>query len=229
MKNIISLLIFLFIALEVTACCASDTMKIVFHTRKQASDQNDYGLVDSQHLVVSKVQYYISSLTLLGALGDTLYYKYLPILVDGAEDQILKISLQNDTKIHKITFDIGVDSTINLAGAHGQDLDPMHGMYWTWQSGYINFKIEGTSPQCDTRKNRFQLHLGGYTAPYPTLQPVELTWDKLGDAIICFDAFAYLMEVDLTKTHQVMSPGPEASRLSKMLARHFSILQWQTQ
>lgn len=28
------------------------------------------------------------------------------------------------------------------------DLDPLNGMYWAWNSGYINMKIEGITPKC---------------------------------------------------------------------------------
>ena len=43
----------------------------------------------------------------------------------------------------KLQFDIGIDSVTNVSGALGGALDPTNGMYWTWQNGYINFKMEG--------------------------------------------------------------------------------------
>jgi hypothetical protein len=41
-------------------------------------------------------------------------------------------------------------------------------MYWSWNSGYIFFKMEGTSPVSTQNGNIFQYHIGlfgGYTAP----------------------------------------------------------------
>jgi hypothetical protein len=58
------------------------------------------------------------------------------------------------------------------------DLDPIKGMYWAWQSGYINMKIEGKSSSCRTRKNEFQFHIGGYLSPYYAMRKVALTYDK---------------------------------------------------
>ncbi|MFN8393764.1 MAG: MbnP family protein, partial [Bacteroidia bacterium] len=50
-----------------------------------------------------------------------------------------------------IRFALGIDSLTNVSGALGGDLDPTKGMYWAWQSGYINMKMEGTSPVCPAR------------------------------------------------------------------------------
>ena len=52
---------------------------------------------------------------------------------------------------NQITFTIGVDSlrsTMDVSKRPGV-LDPAQGhdgMYWTWNSGYIFFKMEGISP-----------------------------------------------------------------------------------
>ncbi|MCB0479666.1 MAG: hypothetical protein KDC84_15975, partial [Crocinitomicaceae bacterium] len=65
-------------------------------------------------------------------------------------------------KFDTLEFYLGIDSITNVAGVMGGDLDPTKGMYWTWQSGYINLKLEGKSPKSPTSKNEFQYHLGGY-------------------------------------------------------------------
>jgi len=39
------------------------------------------------------------------------------------------------------------------------------GMYWSWNSGYIFFKMEGESPQApldNAGKNMFRYHIGGF-------------------------------------------------------------------
>ena len=56
----------------------------------------------------------------------------------------------------------------------GGDLDPTKGMYWAWQSGYINFKMEGSCSQCLATKNNFEFHLGGYQQPFYAMQTIEL-------------------------------------------------------
>ncbi|MDE3126315.1 MAG: hypothetical protein KGK14_12420 [Bacteroidota bacterium] len=73
----------------------------------------------------------------------------------------------------KLSFVLGVDSlrnTVDISKRTGV-LDPAGtaaGMYWSWNSGYIFFKMEGTSPVSTQNGNIFQYHIGlfgGYTAP----------------------------------------------------------------
>jgi hypothetical protein len=63
-------------------------------------------------------------------------------LMDAKFTETLKITVPK-VSFNKIAFSIGIDSLTNNQGALTDDLDPQNGMYWTWQSGYINFKLEG--------------------------------------------------------------------------------------
>ena len=97
-------------------------------------------------------------------------------LIDVFEVDTLKINFKklDFKKIKMIQFNIGIDSLTNVSGALGGDLDPQKGMYWAWQSGYINTKIEGRSPHCKNRKNAFQFHIGGYLQPFYAIRRVEM-------------------------------------------------------
>src|ERR1043165_2701536 len=85
-------------------------------------------------------------------------------LLDAQHDGSMsfKLKLPKDVIYNSLKMNIGVDSVTSTSGALGGDLDPANGMFWTWQSGYINMKLEGQSNLCPTRKHRFQFHLGGY-------------------------------------------------------------------
>lgn len=70
----------------------------------------------------------------------------------------------------QVQFIIGVDSlrsTMDISRRTGV-LDPSgghDGMYWTWNSGYIFLKLEGTSPAAPADANgnrRFRFHIGGF-------------------------------------------------------------------
>jgi hypothetical protein len=97
-------------------------------------------------------------------------------LVDVFEPNTFQIAFPKvDYKhVKTLRFNIGIDSLTNVSGALNGDLDPQRGMYWAWQSGYINLKIEGKSPQSKNRKNVFQYHIGGYLPPFYALKHVEL-------------------------------------------------------
>jgi len=75
---------------------------------------------------------------------------------------------------HRFGFLLGVDSVRNYSGAQAGVLDPMNDMFWTWNSGYVHFKMEGSSPESNTRNNRLEYHIGGYRWPNNTATPVML-------------------------------------------------------
>jgi len=66
---------------------------------------------------------------------------------------------------------LGIDSvrnTMDISKRTGV-LDPSNamdnGMYWGWNSGYIFFKMEGTSPQAKvdpTGHRKYRYHIGGF-------------------------------------------------------------------
>jgi len=142
--------------------------------------------------------------------------------VSDTSSQNIFLKLTNGISFNKIKFNLGIDSTTNVAGAMGGDLDPTKGMYWTWQSGYINFKMEGTCNTCTDSKKNFEFHLGGYQYPFNPLQKVELKTTANSFKII-LDLRKFFTAVDLKKQKHIMSPSADAVILSQQLAKCFSI------
>ena len=62
------------------------------------------------------------------------------------------------------------------------DLDPLKGMYWTWQSGYINFKIEGSSPYV-VIKEQVCFHWW-FSTPFNAIQHVVLDKNSASDITV---------------------------------------------
>lgn len=118
-------------------------------------------------------------------------------------------------------FLLGVDSLTNVSGAFGGDLDPIKGMYWAWNSGYINLKLEGSSPASPYASREFELHLGGYLPPYATAQRVVLPEQATDDMVVRVDILPLLEAADLRTKCNVMSPGDVAVRLSRVAATMF--------
>ena len=132
------------------------------------------------------------------------------------------VKMPGDIVYSTVKMNIGVDSVTSTSGALGGDLDPAKGMFWTWQSGYINLKLEGRSNKCPTRKNRFQFHLGGYAQAENTLQAIQINAKPGKDIAIDIPLDQFLREIDLAQLNTIMSPGPEAVALSKKIALLFS-------
>ncbi len=73
-----------------------------------------------------------------------------------------------------IQFLLGVDSADQTRGAQTGALDPAKGMFWTWNSGYQSFKIEGTSPYSTQPAHTIAYHIGGYRYTYNTVWKIKL-------------------------------------------------------
>ncbi len=105
---------------------------------------------------------------------------------------------------------LGVDSLTQMSGAGGGALDPIHGMYWTWQSGYIHLKLEGTVRSADGRFKPFSYHIGGFETPYNTLQTLNNDSSSLNPDLAVF--FAH---TDPWTQGDVMSPGLKAVTIAQ--------------
>jgi hypothetical protein len=149
----------------------------------------------------------------------------LPVLIDlkKPESKILPLELPNNLTFNTIKFNLGIDSLTNVSGAFGGDLDPTNGMYWTWQSGYINFKIEGTSSISPARKNIFQYHLGGYLAPYYGLREIKLPVSNPETIHIILNLSSFFEYVASKEIYQVMSPNQKAMYVADEIAKLFSV------
>lgn len=96
-------------------------------------------------------------------------------------------------------------------------------MYWTWQNGFINFKLEGESSLCPTRKNKFQFHVGGFQEPYATSQEVSLKAKGAKPLVIKVDVASFFNAIDISQTNTVTSPNKNAVMVSKVLPNLFSV------
>lgn len=170
----------------------------------------------------STCKFYVSNILFNMALSDVKSKEYY--LVDLEDPRSLTIRISKNLDIYSVKkISIGVDSTKSVSGVYGGDLDPTNGMYWAWQSGYINCKIEGASPICPARKNKFQFHLGGYAFPYNSLQTVQIEkpFGEDNAIIVVLDLANFVSKVDLSKDYQVMSPNKKALKLSKLFSQSF--------
>lgn len=227
------LLIFLFLNFIATTLVAQ-TIKshsIIFHpvfnNSVIKSDMTYYKLSANDSIQFETLKLYISGIELLN--DDKAIWKEENSfhLLDFTNEKSMQVVLQTPPGIsfNKANFNLGIDSITNTSGAMGGDLDPTKGMYWTWQNGYINFKLEGKSNLCKTKNNEFQFHLGGYQYPFNTLQSVSLVVDMKDTIDISINTESLITKIDLTKQNQIMSPGKEAVLLSKKASAMFSVQQ----
>lgn len=174
-------------------------------------------------LQVDHLQLYIGQLSFWKAGQEVYHLEKEYHLLDVTNDASLALTYPSAIDFDQIRFRFGVDSLTNAAGAQGGDLDPTQGMYWAWQSGYINFKLEGVSPICPSRNNRFQYHLGGFQAPYATSQMIQLKVKKTENLFIDFPLEGLFESLNIREAYQIMSPRTAAVELAELVAELFKV------
>jgi len=146
-------------------------------------------------------------------------------LLDSSKPESLKrkITIPENTTFDEIRCYLGVDDVTNNDGIGSGDLDPMKGMYWTWQTGYINMKLEGFCKNSNTNDHGFQFHLGGFLEPYVAFQPIVLKNITTENILIFIELNAFFETISLKESNTVMSPSETTVALSKKAALMFHL------
>ncbi len=171
----------------------------------------------------TSLKLYIGQISLINEETTSVYST--PHLLDLSAPESLTFNIDSQARFNAIEIQLGVDSLTNVSGAMGGDLDPLLGMYWTWQSGYINLKIEGNSNLCSSNNQTFQFHIGGYQFPNNALQKVRFEKISTADVILALPLDKVLQNFDLQNTNSVMSPSKKAVEFSAIAASHVKLVQ----
>ncbi len=191
-----------------------------------------YHTANGDSLLLDAFRFYISGVELTGKGHARFVEKDSYHLVDAEESGTQTIVLQDVSAglYDSLSFYVGTDSLTNVSGAMGGDLDPTLGMYWAWNSGYVNIKIEGRSKACKTLHHAFEFHIGGYMPPYQTLRRVVLPLNKFqvqenATALIEVEAdlAKFFSHIQLATTNQVMIPSKLAGQLADYFKGVFQI------
>lgn len=177
--------------------------------------------VSGDSISIRVLKFYISGIALHDDKNETWTEMHSFHLLDIHKPSTLELVLGTPelSKARNLTFLLGIDSAINTAGAMGGDLDPVNGMYWTWQSGYINIKLEGWYYRKGNAPVEFQYHLGGYKFPYATTQEIKIEIPESHTIVIPIDVGGFLSSIDIASLNHLMTPGADAFRLSIAAAR----------
>ena len=200
-------------------------LKITPLFNKQSITKNTW-YVSSQKdsIQFTKLKFYLTDFQVKSIKGEINTIDHSNYLIDIFKPETLEILLNTVSFNNgdKLSFNLGVSSDINTTGAHSGALDPSNGMFWSWQSGYINFKIEGISPSSKTRQNKFQFHIGGYQPPYNTIRRFDFVLNK-HTTELNLKLEKFFEGAKLAVDNQVMIPGEKASKLATVFFNTLSI------
>ncbi len=234
MKNLLKYLLLLLLGLS--AFCVAQTQQSISFQHMMGNQalvledslQNSNG----EKLVVRRFKYYISNLVLIDEQGYKQAYADIYYLVNEAEPSSKKIILPNANKNYSaIEFVLGVDSARNCSGIQTGVLDPMQGMFWTWNTGYVFAKLEGAAPSSALPAHAFTYHIGGFKTGENVLKKIRLEIPEKSlpkdlqvkvDINTWFSGTNTLLIAERPVCH---SPGALAMKFATNYAQMFSIIQ----
>lgn len=141
-------------------------------------------------------------------------------LLDASAPQSLAraLNIPEGLTFDAVHFIFGIDEATNNKGVGEGDLDPANDMYWAWQSGYINLKMEG---KYGSKQEPFQYHLGGFLKPNVSCRPVEVVVANPSAIFIAIDAGTFFKEAEINAKSRVMLPGAVGVQLSEIAVKMF--------
>jgi hypothetical protein len=144
---------------------------LVFNTKTYTNAHGD-------DFTIQTFKYYISNISLTKANGTTVIIPESYYLIDAGDESS---TLQDVDGIPagdytSIKMTIGVDSARNVSGAQIGALDPVKGMFWNWNNGYIFVKLEGSSSKSTAAAHKLTFHVGGIVAPNNIIRTVSQTF-----------------------------------------------------
>jgi len=196
---------------------------------KQFNFDSTYTNSLGENFSISKFKYYISNIELENPV--TGMKKSVPnsyYLINESDSASKKIWIDNDgIGFTKISFLIGVDSLKNVSGAQGGALDPANDMFWTWNTGYVMAKLEGSAAVSKQMHHVLEYHIGGFRGENNVLQRVVLDIpSQVGNILAGKKNLKLLIDVDLDKwflgTHNLSISENPVCTTPGQLARQFS-------
>lgn len=173
---------------------------------------------------INSFKFYVSDLCLY--VADSIVYidsesAYLIDLSSTETHQLIIPNIENRSDSISIRF--GLDSIKQISGVFEGDLDPIRGMYWTWNTGYIHYKLELEKMGASSSPVHYVMHLGGFTYPDYTSFVRRYTL-KENNLDLHINIEPILRRMDKWKLKHLMKTGEKASRLSRLFVDHVKVI-----
>ena len=230
-----SKLLLIFMAVVISYSCFSQKktvrIPVSFEVIYKGSDSflnrkliNDFG----ENYSISKLKYYVSNIKF--ETKEITNNQSNIFLIAASKQNIISV-LVPAKKITGISFLLGVDSALNCSGAQSGALDPLNDMFWTWNNGYIFFKLEGSSDASNADLKRIEHHIGGFKGTNKSMRSIYLPINnpallKQKNLVIQLDIDKYwngLNKIKIAETPVITVPGILAKNAADNFAGMFFI------
>ena len=206
-----------------------DTNSLVFDTQNYVNANLDT-------FKVSIFKYYVSNVVLTKSDNSTYVVPNSYFLVDHkvTGKNIVTLTGVPIANYKSIQFILGVDSTRNVSGAQEGALAQSNNMFWSWSTGYIFAKMEGTSPQSGNSSKTLAFHIGGFSGANNALKTINLSFGSSTANVSATVTPEVHLKCDLSKwfkgthtitfatQHSIMMPGMNALKIAANYSNMFS-------
>jgi len=184
------------------ASCANDNVSpitkkggsVILNIDNVIGNQNlefdkTYSIASGEKYTIKKLKYYISNIQFMKSDGSVTSVQqdssYFLVDESNSTSMILSLPQVEIGKYLAIRLMIGVDSAKSMAPLEkrrgvldmsglGQD------MYWTWNQGYIFFKMEGIYTDFSGKNDDYTYHIGGFGNNGSSLNNIKVITIPLG-------------------------------------------------
>ena len=184
------------------ASCANDNVSpitkkggsVILNIDNVIGNQNleydkTYSIASGEKYTIKKLKYYISNIQFMKSDGSVTSVQqdssYFLVDESNSASMILSLPQVEIGKYLAIRLMIGVDSAKSMAPLEkrrgvldmsglGQD------MYWTWNQGYIFFKMEGIYTDFSGKNDDYTYHIGGFGNNGSSLNNIKVITIPLG-------------------------------------------------
>ena len=210
---------------------------LVFHPKVDTATlifNKKYVNKNTDTFTVSKFNYFTSNINLFRSDNSSFTESNSYHLVRHSSGADYTYSLSNvpAATYTSMCLTIGFDSTRNVSGVQSGDLDPANSsdMYWSWNSGYIFMKLEGSAPSSGASNKQYEFHIGGFTGLNKTQRLVVLNFGNIptivkegGTSIIHIkvdvnEIFSNPNKIDFKTQYNILNSGANA----KMVADNYA-------
>lgn len=213
--KLIALSLFFFIAISFVGKGQTSVSVDLNFGKKKIQLKKNYSLNDSIQIQFSTIRFYMMNVVIY---SNGIEHKMIESakLIDAELDNNL-VFMDEIASIDSISFLLGTDYKTNTSGVLEGDLDPINGMYWAWNSGYINVKFEGEFVN-KKQENSFEYHLGGYAEPNTTAREIVLVPNSHSKKSISIDFSPFFLIGDDFTKQTILIPGKEAAEMMDKLS-----------
>ncbi len=185
MKNISKLFLAIFATVSIISCQKEEeigpndknSLTIEFDNRvgdqKLVLGTTKANNASGEEFTVTTLNYFVSNISLKKENGEVVSFPNQYFLVRQADANSLNVTLKDIPAANytELNYTIGVDSLKSISDVSQRTgvLDPASygsdNMYWSWNSGYIFFKMEGISSAAAANaagEKKYQFHIGGF-------------------------------------------------------------------